>query len=147
MPITEGAAMTIITNNEAETVCEGEKLGRMLAPGAIIALYGGLGAGKTAFTRGIAKYFVHDAIVTSPTFALVNEYLISKTSKLFHFDMYRITTEQDLLSVGFFDFISEKNIIIIEWYENIGKFFDEATVKITIEKTKDDNSRKIICCV
>jgi len=112
--------------------------------GDIVALCGDLGAGKTAFTRGAARFLVPDATVTSPTFALVNEYAITKTSKLFHFDMYRITTEEDLLSIGFFDFLSERDIIIIEWYENIEDFFDEATVKIMIEKTECDISRKII---
>lgn len=120
----------------------------LIKEGSIVALFGDLGAGKTAFTRGVARFLVPNAIITSPTFALVNEYIINKTSKFFHFDMYRIITEEDLLSIGFYDFLSKKNIIIIEWYENIADFFDEATVKITIEKTKEDNSdnsRQIVC--
>ena len=115
----------------------------LIKQGGVVALCGDLGAGKTAFTRGVARFFAPNSTVTSPTFALVNEYSINKTAKLFHFDMYRITTEEDLLSIGFFDFLSEKNIIMIEWYENIEEFFDELTVKIVIEKTEDSDSRNL----
>lgn len=138
------------SNSEEDTENIGFELAKngLIKEGSIVALCGDLGAGKTAFTRGVARFLVPNAIITSPTFALVNEYIINKTSKFFHFDMYRITTEEDLLSIGFYDFLSKKNIIIIEWYENIADFFDEATVKITIEKTKEDNSdnsRQIVC--
>ena len=134
------------SNSEKDTENTGFDLAvkGLIKEGDIIALCGDLGAGKTAFTKGVARFFVPSAIITSPTFALVNEYAINRSSKFFHFDMYRITTEEDLLSIGFFDFLSEKNIIIIEWYENIERFFDEVTAKIIIEKTEDENSRRII---
>jgi tRNA threonylcarbamoyladenosine biosynthesis protein TsaE len=105
--------------------------------GDIIALFGGLGAGKTAFTRGLVRFLSPDSRVSSPTFALVNQY-----ENIFHFDMYRIDSEDDLLSAGFFDYLDKDNIIIIEWFEKIQDFFDEHTVEINIAKT-GINSRGI----
>ncbi|MCL1857882.1 MAG: tRNA (adenosine(37)-N6)-threonylcarbamoyltransferase complex ATPase subunit type 1 TsaE [Oscillospiraceae bacterium] len=128
--------------------------------GDIIALYGDLGAGKTAFTRGLAKFFSPESRVTSPTFSLVNEYKINDfhngvapgasrpaNKKILHFDMYRINSEEDLLSVGFYDYLEElgEKIIIIEWFEKIADFFDENTVKIKfIKLAGDENQRKIV---
>ena len=103
----------------------------------IIALCGEPGAGKTAFARGIARCFSPGARVTSPTFSIVNQY-----KNIFHFDMYRIDSENDLLSVGFYDYLGGKNLIIIEWFDKIAEFFDEYTIKIDIEKS-DGDKRKI----
>jgi len=107
--------------------------------GDIIALYGDLGAGKTAFTRGLVRFFSPDSRVTSPTFSLVNQY-----KNIFHFDMYRINSQDDLLSIGFYDYLEDlsEKIIIIEWFEKIADFFDENTVKIDIVKL-DGDERKI----
>jgi len=108
--------------------------------GDIIALYGDLGAGKTAFARGLAGFFAPGCRVTSPTFALVNQY-----DNIFHFDMYRINSEDDLLSVGFYDYLdgSEQKIIVIEWFDKIAGFFGENTVKIEIVKLNGDERRII----
>jgi len=110
----------------------------------IIALHGDLGAGKTAFTRGLVRFFSPDSRVTSPTFSLVNEYR-SSSKKILHFDMYRINSQDDLFSVGFYDYLDDsyENIIIIEWFDKISEFFDENTVNIDIEKL-DGDERKII---
>jgi len=103
--------------------------------GDIVALYGDLGAGKTAFTRGLVKFFSPVSRVTSPTFSLVNEYKIDN-KKILHFDMYRINSEDDLLSVGFYDYLDGINekIIIIEWFDKIADFFGENTINIQIIK-------------
>ena len=106
--------------------------------GDIVALRGDLGAGKTAFTRGLVRFFAPDSRVTSPTFSLVNQY-----KNVLHFDMYRINSEDDLLSIGFFDELDKNNIIIIEWFDKIADFFDEETVRIDIAKI-NENERKII---
>jgi len=94
--------MIIITNSESETIAEGEKLGRKLKSGAVVALYGDLGAGKTAFTRGIAKGLDITMNVTSPTFTIVNEY--PGKIPLFHFDMYRLESENELFDIGWDDY-------------------------------------------
>ena len=109
--------------------------------GDIIALHGDLGAGKTAFTRGLVKFFALDSRVTSPTFSLVNQY-----KNILHFDMYRINSEDDLLSVGFYDYLDGLNekIIIIEWFDKIADFFDEHTIAVDIIKlNENENERKI----
>ena len=114
--------------------------------GDIIALYGDLGAGKTAFTRGLAKFFAPESRVTSPTFSLVNEYKTeTNNKKILHFDMYRINSEDDLLSIGFYDYLDDLHgkIIIIEWFDKIADFFDESTVNVDIVKLNGDE-RKIM---
>ena len=132
---------TYISKSERET----EQIAYNLAKqnkinfGDIVALYGDLGAGKTAFTRGLVKFFSPSSRVTSPTFALVNEY----DKKILHFDMYRINSEEDLLSVGFYDYLDGEKLIIIEWFDKIAKFFDENTVNINIIKLNGDE-REII---
>jgi len=126
------------SHSESETESIAYNLASQIKRGDIIALSGDLGAGKTAFARGLAKFFTPESRVSSPTFALVNQYKF-----IYHFDMYRINSEEDLLSIGFFDYLDKNNIIIIEWFEKIQEFFDEQTVQIELIKT-DINSRKII---
>ena len=139
------------TENIAFNLAENKKINF----GDIIALRGDLGAGKTAFTRGFVRFFSPDLSVTSPTFSLVNEYnLNNNNKKILHFDMYRINSEDDLLSVGFYDYLEDLSdkIIIIEWFEKISGFFDENTLNIDIVKSQlddsvalsDENERKII---
>lgn len=131
-----------ISTSEEETENTAFNLAKenMIKSGDIIALYGDLGAGKTAFTRGLTRFFSPDSRVTSPTFSLVNQY-----RNIFHFDMYRINSEDDLLSIGFYDYLDspDEKIIVIEWFEKIADFFDENTVRIDILKL-DGNQRKII---
>ncbi len=98
-----------------------------------IALYGDLGVGKTAFVRGVASVIAPAAAVRSPTFALVNEYRASPRS-LFHFDMYRIESEDDLISIGFYDYLDRAGICLTEWSENIPYALPEEYLRVTIEK-------------
>ena len=133
--------MRIVTNSPQETIAAAEKLGSLLRPGDMIAYKGGLGAGKTTFTRGLAIGLGLGDNVTSPTFALVNEYRGEKLT-LYHFDMYRIMSEDDLESTGFFDYDFENNIAAVEWSENIEGSLPKDTIYITIESLGDD-SREI----
>ncbi|MDE6781136.1 MAG: tRNA (adenosine(37)-N6)-threonylcarbamoyltransferase complex ATPase subunit type 1 TsaE [Ruminococcus sp.] len=133
---------TIITNSPEETIKTAEKIGSMLKAGDMIAYKGGLGAGKTTFTRGIASGLGLGDCVSSPTFALVNEYRGNDIT-LYHFDMYRIQTEDGLESTGFFDYPFDENIAVIEWSENISDFLPKSTIYITINIV-GENDREII---
>ncbi len=129
----------IKTASEQETENLGEKLAKSVKSGDVIALFGELGAGKTAFTRGVARGLDCIDDVSSPTFALMNEY--RGKLKLYHFDMYRINGFEELYCTGFFDYIEEDNVIsLIEWSENIEDSLPESALKIRIEKL-NDNSR------
>ncbi len=134
--------MKIITHSPEETIKIAEKIGKQLRAGDMIVYKGGLGAGKTTFTRGIATGLGLGDCVSSPTFALVNEYQ-GKNITLYHFDMYRIQTEDGLESTGFFDYPFSENIAVIEWSENIIDFLPENTINITINAI-DENDREII---
>ena len=109
-----------------------------------VALYGDLGVGKTAFTRGFTSVIAPSARVKSPTFALVNQYKGEEFS-VFHFDMYRITSEDELYSIGFFDYTESKNICITEWSENIEYALPPSFVRVEITKDdqNDTDSRRI----
>jgi tRNA threonylcarbamoyladenosine biosynthesis protein TsaE len=131
----------ITTHSPEETIRAGEKLGSLLGPGDMIAYKGGLGAGKTTFTRGIAIGLGLGDNVTSPTFALVNEYRGDKMN-LYHFDMYRIENGDDLESTGFYDYPFEENAAVIEWSENIVEFLPDSTIYVTID-TLGENEREI----
>ena len=100
---------------------------------SFIALYGDLGVGKTAFVRGFVKVFSPSALVRSPTFALVNEYP-SAERRLFHFDMYRITGEDDLYSIGYYDYLDGRSVCLVEWSENIPYALPDSFVRVTILK-------------
>ncbi len=117
-----------------------EEFSKSLTGSEIIAMYGDLGAGKTSFTRGLAKGLEVEQTVTSPTFAIVNEY--SGNYPLYHFDMYRIENWDDLESIGFFDYINT-GIIIIEWSENIEGALPSGVIRVYIDKTDKDNERLI----
>lgn len=134
--------MKITTHSPEETIDAAKKLGSMLHAGDIIAYKGGLGVGKTTFTRGLAIGLGLGDNVFSPTFALVNEYK-GKNISLYHFDMYRISGEDDLESTGFYDYPFEDNIVAVEWSENIADFLPENTIYITISRI-DDDTREII---
>ena len=126
--------MKITTHSPEETIDAAKKLGSMLHAGDIIAYQGGLGAGKTTFTRGLAIGLGLGDNVFSPTFSLVNEYK-GKNISLYHFEMYRISGEDDLESTGFYDYPFEDNIVAVEWSENIADFLPENTIYITISRS------------
>jgi tRNA threonylcarbamoyladenosine biosynthesis protein TsaE len=132
----------IITNSPEET----EKIGYEVAElvkndktlPSFIALYGDLGVGKTAFVRGFTKLFSPNALVRSPTFALVNEYPSKESRRVFHFDMYRITDEDDLYSIGYYDYLDDGSICLVEWSENIPYAIPDEHIKVEIAKTNLD---------
>ena len=132
--------MKFMTNSPAETEKLGQALAQKLTPGTVIAYEGDLGAGKTAFTRGLAKGLGASEPVTSPTYTIVNEYLSGRLP-LFHFDMYRLTCADDLFDIGWEDYLDRGGICAVEWSENVSDAMTNA-VRIRIEKTGID-SRKI----
>lgn len=133
--------MEFLSRSADETEKIAKRLAKTLTGNEIIALYGDLGAGKTAFTRGIADFFGIKNLVSSPTFSIMNEYQSDKF-KIYHFDMYRVNSLDDLESTGFFDYI-DNGVIIIEWSENIENDLPKGTIKIHIDKTDDENARLI----
>lgn len=119
------------------------KLAKTLSPGDVIAYKGDLGAGKTTFTRGLVEGLGIDAHVSSPTFAIVNQYS-SHGKTLYHFDMYRITSFEDLESTGYFDYLDGNSILAIEWSENITDELPENAITISIETSQiNPDHRKI----
>ena len=132
--------MEFITNSPIETEKVGEALGKILQPGSILAYEGDLGAGKTAFTRGLARGLGAKEQVTSPTYTIVNEYL-SGRMPLFHFDMYRLASADDLWDIGWEDYLERGGVCAVEWSENVADALEDA-ITVRIEKT-GDTSRKI----
>lgn len=130
-----------ITNSPEETEELGLKLAKSLKGGEVVAFRGGLGMGKTCFTRGLARGLGFKGDVTSPTFALINEYIGGRLP-LYHFDMYRISGWEDLYSTGFFDYIEQGGVIAAEWSENIENALPESTVTVTFVRL-GDNKREI----
>lgn len=128
----------LISHSAEDTEKIGEMLAEKLKGNEVIALFGGLGMGKTALTRGIARGLGVHSGVSSPTFALINEY--RGKCNIYHFDMYRINSWDDLYSTGFFDYI-DNGVIIIEWSENIENALPENAIKISISRGLDDNDR------
>ena len=132
--------MKYTTNSPVETEAIGAALGKILPPGSVIAYRGDLGAGKTAFTRGLARGLGCKEIVTSPTYTIVNEYLGGRIP-LFHFDMYRLRSSDDLFDIGWDDYLERGGICAVEWSENVDDAMEDA-ITITIEKLGED-SRQI----
>ena len=127
--------MEFITHSEAETEALGEKLARSLPErGIVIAMYGELGAGKTAFVRGLARGLEVDGAVTSPTFTIVNE-LYGKRD-LFHFDMYRLGSTDELFDIGWEDYLDRGGVCAVEWSENVDEAMDGA-IRVSIAKDPD----------
>lgn len=129
--------MEFTTNTPLETEHLGQALGRVLRPGAIVAYRGGLGAGKTAFTRGLAKGLGCTEPVTSPTYTIVNEYLTGRLP-LFHFDMYRLTCADDLFDIGWEDYLERGGVCAVEWSERVTEAL-EGAIFVTIEKTGEES--------
>lgn len=130
----------IITNSAEETEAAGEALGRRVPDGTVIAMYGDLGAGKTAFVRGLARGMGIPERVSSPTFTIVNEYLGDRT--LIHFDMYRLSSADELFDIGWEDYLNRGAVCAVEWSENVEDAFFGDEWKLTIEKLSETR-RKI----
>ncbi|MBE6781942.1 MAG: tRNA (adenosine(37)-N6)-threonylcarbamoyltransferase complex ATPase subunit type 1 TsaE [Ruminococcaceae bacterium] len=133
--------MEIITKSPKETEKFAEDFAKNLVGGEIIAFKGPMGMGKTCFTRGLARGLGFSGQVSSPTFALVNEYLGGRLP-LYHFDMYKVESWEDLYSCGFFDYMDMGGVIAAEWSENIEGALDENVIFVNISRV-DDNTRKI----
>ena len=131
--------MQFITNSPAETEAIGAALSKILTPGTVIAYRGDLGAGKTAFTRGLARGLGVNDPVTSPTYTIVNEYLGGRMP-LFHFDMYRLHSADDLWDIGWEDYLERGGICAVEWSENVTDAMEDA-ITVTIEKLGEDTRR------
>ena len=129
------------TASPAETEALGEKIAGKLKKGDVVALFGGMGMGKTALTRGIARGFGVAEGVSSPTFALVHEY--DGRLPVYHFDMYRVTGWDDLYSTGFFDYLDSGGVLVVEWSENIEGALPENAVRITLAPGSSENEREI----
>ena len=132
--------MEFITNSPIETEAVGAALAEKLSAGDVIAYEGDLGAGKTAFTRGLAKGLGCTDMVTSPTYTIVNEYLGGRIP-LFHFDMYRLASSDDLWDIGWDDYLERGGVCAVEWSENVADAM-EGAIRIRIEKPTPD-TRKI----
>ena len=132
--------MEFITTTPEQTEAVGAALASCLRPGDVIAYVGGLGAGKTAFTRGLARGLGITESVTSPTYTIVNEYL-SGSMPLFHFDMYRLGCADDLFDIGWDDYLERGGVCAVEWSENVRDAMENA-IWVRIERM-DDQTRRI----
>ena len=133
--------MEFITHSPEETEKIGAALGRVVPAGTVIAYCGDLGAGKPAFTRGLARGLGCTEQVTSPTYTIVNEYLSGRLP-LFHFDMYRLASADDLWDIGWDDYLDRNGVCAVEWSENVREALEDSLI-VRIEKVSDD-SRRII---
>lgn len=131
--------MEFLSNCLEDTERLGEKLGERLRPGTVLAYRGDLGAGKTAFTRGLARGLGATDMVTSPTYTIVNEYL-SGRMPLFHFDMYRLPDSDSLFDIGWEDYLERGGVCAVEWSENVADAMAGA-IFVTIEKTGEETRR------
>ncbi len=131
--------MTVTTHSEEETEALGERLAKCLRAGSVVALYGDLGAGKTAFVRGMARGLEIEESVTSPTFTIVNEY--PGEPPLFHFDMYRLKNAGELYDIGWEDYLDRGGICVTEWSENVEEALPEDAVRVVFERLSDTDRR------
>ena len=131
-----------ITNSPEETEKLGWRLGQVLTPGSVLAFTGDLGAGKTAFTRGLACGLGISDLVTSPTFTIVNEYEGGRMP-LFHFDMYRLGSSDELFDIGWEDYLARGGVCAVEWSENVEDALEKDTIHVDIRRGEHDNQRCI----
>ena len=129
-----------LSESEAETEKIGEDFAAKLPGGTVVAMYGDLGAGKTAFVRGMARGMGLDCRVSSPTFTIVNEYLGKR--ELIHFDMYRLRSSDELFDIGWEDYLARGAVCAVEWSENVEDAFFGDEITVRIEKLSE-NGRKI----
>ena len=134
--------MEYLSHSEAETETVGERLAAVLSPGAVVAYRGGLGMGKTAFTRGLARGLGCRGRVTSPTFTIVNEY--EGRVPLFHFDMYRLPDADALFDIGWEDYLDRGGVCAVEWSEQVAGAMPADTVYVTIARRPEDDRWRTI---
>lgn len=134
--------MKYVTNSEEETEALGVRLAGRLGPGAVVAFTGDLGAGKTAFTRGLARGLGIRERVTSPTFTIVNEYEGGRLP-LFHFDMYRMGSSGELFDIGWEDYLARGGVCAVEWSENVSDAMEEGAVSVDICRGESERQRVI----
>ena len=134
--------MEYLSHSEAETETLGERLAAALSPGAVVAYRGGLGMGKTAFTRGLARGLGCRGRVTSPTFTIVNEY--EGRVPLFHFDMYRLPDADALFDIGWEDYLDRGGVCAVEWSEQVAVAMPADTVYVTIARRPEDDRWRTI---
>lgn len=132
-----------ISNGEGETEALGRRLGQQIQPGTVIAYTGDLGAGKTAFTRGLADGLGVTERVTSPTFTIVNEYEGGRMP-LFHFDMYRLGSSDELFDIGWEDYLARGGVCAVEWSENVDDALEDDAIRIDIRRGDSDDQRRIL---
>lgn len=134
--------MTYVTNSPEETEALGQRLAERLQAGDVIAYTGDLGAGKTAFTRGLARGLGISERVTSPTFTIVNEYLGGRLL-LFHFDMYRLGSADELYDIGWEDYLTRGGVCAVEWSEIVADALEEGVIRVDIRQGEEENQRRI----
>ena len=134
--------MEYISNSAQETEALGERLAARLRPGDVIAYTGDLGAGKTAFVRGLARGLGIPDRVTSPTFTIVNEYEGGRLP-LFHFDMYRLASSEELFDIGWEDYLARGGVCAVEWSENIADALEGDLVRVDLRRGDGENERII----
>mgnify|MGYP000754968114 CR=1 FL=1 len=133
---------TYISHSEAETESIGEKFAKDLPDGTVIAMYGDLGAGKTAFVRGMAKGMGLTCRVSSPTFTIVNEYIGER--ELIHFDMYRLESADELFDIGWEDYLDRGGVCAVEWSENVRDALPPDAVTVTIARCPENDGWRSI---
>lgn len=135
--------MEFLSCCEADTEAIGRKLAAVLSPGTVLAYRGGLGMGKTAFTRGLAAGLGYEGRVTSPTFTIVNEYEGGRLP-LFHFDMYRLADADALFDIGWEDYLDRGGVCAVEWSEQVDDALPPDTVWVTLERCPESDSMRTI---
>ena len=135
-------ARRYVSNSEGETEDLGRRLGLRLGPGAVVAYTGDLGAGKTAVTRGLARGLDISERVTSPTFTIVNEYEGGRLP-LFHFDLYRLGSSDELFDIGWEDYLSRGGVCAVEWSENVADALEEDAIRVDLRRGESDGQRII----
>ena len=131
-----------ITNGPEETEALGARLARALEPGAVVAFTGDLGAGKTAFVRGLARGLGVQDRVTSPTFTIVNEYEGGRLP-LFHFDLYRLGSADELFDIGWEDYLARGGVCAVEWSERMEELLEPGTIRVDLRRGEDESRRVI----
>ena len=130
------------TNSEQETEELGQRLAQRLEPGAVVAFTGDLGAGKTAFVRGMARGLGCSARVTSPTFTIVNEYEGGRVP-LFHFDMYRLSSSEELFDIGWEDYLARGGVCAVEWSEIVADALEPDAIRVDMRRGQSEQERVI----